>query len=99
MESLLTSLLPQAVRRGAPSQGNAAEDDEPSGSDEVSNALYEAEEAITAIMDGSSPIALAPQGAYVRRLQHQLADRYNLGSRSRGKEPNRRVEIFREGLQ
>jgi hypothetical protein len=50
-------------------------------------------------MDGASPIALAPQGAYVRRLQHQLADRYNLGSRSRGKEPNRRVEIFREGLQ
>ncbi|MEA2525534.1 MAG: hypothetical protein QOF01_1025 [Thermomicrobiales bacterium] len=99
MESLLTSLLPQAVKRGGLNQGNPGEGDEPSSTDEVSNALYEAEEAISAVMDGSTPIALAPQGAYVRRLQHQLADRYNLGSRSRGKEPNRRVEIFREGLQ
>jgi stage III sporulation protein SpoIIIAA len=101
MESLLTSLLPQAVRRSAPNHGNGngREDDAPSGSDEVSHALYEAEEAISAVMEGAAPIALAPQGAYVRRLQHQLADRYNLGSRSRGKEPNRRVEIFREGLQ
>jgi stage III sporulation protein SpoIIIAA len=101
MESLLTSLLPQAVRRSAPNQGNGngRDEDAPSGTDEVSHALYEAEEAITAVMEGAAPIALAPQGAYVRRLQHQLADRYNLGSRSRGKEPNRRVEIFREGLQ
>ncbi|HEY7031853.1 MAG TPA: R3H domain-containing nucleic acid-binding protein, partial [Thermomicrobiales bacterium] len=98
MESLLTSLLPQAVRRGDPQQGNGSQGGS-GGSDEVSDALFEAEEAISAVMDGASPIALAPQGAYVRRLQHQLADRYNLGSRSRGKEPNRRVEIFREGLQ
>jgi hypothetical protein len=28
-------------------------------------------------------------------LQHQMATRYNLVSRSRGKEPNRRVKIFR----
>jgi stage III sporulation protein SpoIIIAA len=98
MESLLTSLLPQAVRRGEPPQGNGSQGGS-NGSDEVSDALFEAEEAISAVMDGASPIALAPQGAYVRRLQHQLADRYNLGSRSRGKEPNRRVEIFREGLQ
>lgn len=101
MESLLTSLLPQAVRRSAPANGNGngREDDAPSETDEVSHALYEAEEAISAVMEGAAPIALAPQGAYVRRLQHQLADRYNLGSRSRGKEPNRRVEIFREGIQ
>ena len=103
MESLLTSLLPQAVRRAVPAHGNGngngREDDAPSGADEVSTALYEAEEAISAVMEGSTPIALAPQGAYVRRLQHQLADRYNLGSRSRGKEPHRRVEIYREGLQ
>jgi stage III sporulation protein SpoIIIAA len=101
MESLLTSLLPQAIRRTAPNHanGNGKNDDAPSGSDEVSQGLYEAEEAISAVMEGAAPIALAPQGAYVRRLQHQLADRYNLGSRSRGKEPNRRVEIFREGIQ
>ncbi|MGI8643848.1 MAG: R3H domain-containing nucleic acid-binding protein [Thermomicrobiales bacterium] len=67
--------------------------------DIVSRALWEAEEAIGAVMHGAPPIALAPQGAYVRRIQHQMADRYNLASRSRGKEPNRRVEIFREGIQ
>ncbi len=67
--------------------------------DIVSRALWEAEEAIGAIMHGAPPIALAPQGAYVRRIQHQMADRYSLASRSRGKEPNRRVEIYREGIQ
>jgi predicted RNA-binding protein Jag len=44
-------------------------------------------------------VALTPQGSYVRKLQHQLADRYNLGSRSKGREPNRRVEIYRQGIQ
>jgi stage III sporulation protein SpoIIIAA len=39
-------------------------------------------------------VELEPQNAYVRRLQHQIADRYNLESRSYGKEPNRRVQIF-----
>jgi stage III sporulation protein SpoIIIAA len=98
MENLLTSLLPQTPSRGESQPGNGSAGGS-TGSDEVSDALFEAEEAISAVMDGASPIALAPQGAYVRRLQHQLADRYNLGSRSRGKEPHRRVEIFREGLQ
>ena len=37
---------------------------------------------------------LAPQNAYVRRLQHQMAERHNLMSRSRGTEPNRRVELL-----
>ena len=40
---------------------------------------------------------LPPANAYIRRLQHQMATRYNLISRSRGKEPNRRVKIFRSG--
>lgn len=63
--------------------------------DSVTSALYETEEAINSVMDGSPPIELRPQAPYIRRLQHQLADRYNLGSRSRGHEPNRRVEIYR----
>ncbi|MGE3910308.1 MAG: R3H domain-containing nucleic acid-binding protein, partial [Chloroflexota bacterium] len=33
----------------------------------------------------------------VRRLQHQLAERYNLGSRSLGREPYRRVQLFPRG--
>ena len=39
-------------------------------------------------------VELEPQNAYVRRLQHQIAGRYNLESRSHGKEPNRRVQVF-----
>ena len=69
----------------------------PGDGDPITNAMYEAEEAITAVLDGAPPIELRPQAPYIRRLQHQLADRYNLGSRSRGREPHRHVEIFREG--
>jgi stage III sporulation protein SpoIIIAA len=65
--------------------------------DPVTSAMFEAEEAITAVLDGASPVELRPQAPYIRRLQHQLADRYNLGSRSRGREPNRHVEIYRDG--
>lgn len=72
----------------------------PKASDDVvTRAMIEAEDAIAHIMGGSPPISLAPQGAYVRRLQHQMADRYNLGSRSRGREPYRHVELFRLGMQ
>jgi stage III sporulation protein SpoIIIAA len=63
----------------------------------VAAALEETEDAIGAVIGGMHSIILAPQTKYVRRLQHQLADRYNIGSRSKGKEPNRRVELYREG--
>ncbi|HMM41968.1 MAG TPA: R3H domain-containing nucleic acid-binding protein [Thermomicrobiales bacterium] len=66
--------------------------------DPIESAMFEAEDAINAILDGAPPIELRPQAPYIRRLQHQLADRYNLGSRSRGREPHRHVEIYREGL-
>ena len=42
-------------------------------------------------------VELTPQNAYIRRLQHQMAQRYNLTSRSRGREPYRRVRIYRDG--
>lgn len=64
--------------------------------DPLESAMFEAEEAITAVLDGAPPIELRPQAPYIRRLQHQLADRYNLGSRSRGREPQRHVEIYRQ---
>jgi hypothetical protein len=63
----------------------------------VAAALEETEDAIGAVIGGMHSIVLAPQTKYVRRLQHQLADRYNIGSRSKGKEPHRRVELYREG--
>jgi hypothetical protein len=41
----------------------------------------------------SEAAELSPQNAYIRRLQHQLAERANLVSRSGGREPDRRVRI------
>lgn len=64
-------------------------------SDPVSYAMQEAEVAIGQIMEGAQPMELSPQNSYIRRLQHQLADRYNLESVSKGREPYRRVKIFR----
>jgi stage III sporulation protein SpoIIIAA/PHD/YefM family antitoxin component YafN of YafNO toxin-antitoxin module len=59
-------------------------------------AMLEAEDAIHQVLNkGLTTAELAPANAYIRRLQHQMASRYNLLSRSRGKEPNRRVKIFR----
>jgi len=57
-------------------------------------ALRETAEAIGLVESSGRPIELSPQNAYVRRLQHQLAERHNLMSRSRGAEPNRRVELL-----
>jgi hypothetical protein len=39
-------------------------------------------------------VELSPQRAYIRRLQHEIAQRYNLSSRSLGREPERRVRIL-----
>ncbi|HLZ30131.1 MAG TPA: R3H domain-containing nucleic acid-binding protein [Chloroflexota bacterium] len=57
------------------------------------NALHETEEAITRVLETSAPVELSPQSAYIRRLQHQLAEQHSLSSRSTGKEPYRRVRI------
>jgi stage III sporulation protein SpoIIIAA len=64
--------------------------------DETQQALLETEDAIHQVLNkGLTTAELPPANAYIRRLQHQMATRYNLLSRSRGKEPNRRVKIFR----
>ena len=57
-------------------------------------ALRETEEAIGLVARESQPVELAPQNAYVRRLQHQMAERANVVSRSRGREPYRRVRLY-----
>ena len=57
-------------------------------------ALRETEEAIGMVINGSEPVELSPQNAYIRRLQHQMAERANLVSRSRGREPFRRVRLY-----
>lgn len=62
-------------------------------------ALQEAQEAVERVWQGESFVELTPQSSYVRRLQHQLASRYNLDSQSIGQEPERRVTLFRERAQ
>jgi stage III sporulation protein SpoIIIAA len=59
-------------------------------------ALRETAEAIGLVQESGRSMELAPQNAYVRRLQHQMAEQHNLMSRSRGSEPNRRVQLLPE---
>jgi len=61
----------------------------------IGSAMNEAQEAITQVKEGEGAVELSPQNAYIRRLQHLLAERHNLVSRSLGKEPGRRVRILR----
>jgi stage III sporulation protein SpoIIIAA len=57
-------------------------------------ALRETEEAIGLVLNRAEAVELSPQNAYIRRLQHQMAERANLVSRSRGREPYRRVRLY-----
>jgi stage III sporulation protein SpoIIIAA len=63
----------------------------------ISLATKEAEEAIAQVIEGQKTVELSPQNSYLRMLQHQLAERYNLSSKSTGREPRRRVKIFHTG--
>jgi stage III sporulation protein SpoIIIAA len=57
-------------------------------------AMRETEDAIEVVLASSAPVELSPQNAYIRRLQHQMAERANVVSRSRGREPYRRVRLY-----
>jgi stage III sporulation protein SpoIIIAA len=81
-----------------PSSSDEEEEDAPpiEFDDSTQRAMLETEDAIHQVLNkGLTTAELAPANAYIRRLQHQMATRYNLFSRSRGKEPHRRVKIFR----
>ena len=54
-------------------------------------------EAIDAVLNGERWVELPPASSYIRRIQHEMARSAELVSHSYGKEPNRRVRIFREG--
>jgi stage III sporulation protein SpoIIIAA len=62
--------------------------------DPMAEVFRETEDAIAKVIEEGRPIELAPANSYVRRVQHQLATRYNLESKSAGKEPLRRVKIL-----
>jgi hypothetical protein len=66
---------------------------------EEDQAVQEAEEAVEEILNdttgGLNSLELAPQNSYLRRLQHQVAEKYKMVSESVGVEPVRRVRISR----
>lgn len=57
-------------------------------------ALTEVERAIAEAFESAKAVELEPQNSYIRRLQHQLVQRYGLTSESKGEEPFRRVVIY-----
>jgi len=59
-------------------------------------AMQSTQAAIDAVLNGERSVELPPATAYIRRLQHQMARQANLTSHSYGKEPYRRVRIFRD---
>jgi hypothetical protein len=64
--------------------------------DEETEARLETERAINQILNGEKhTVELSPRNNYLRRLQHQMAERYNIRSDSQGREPNRRVRVYR----
>lgn len=64
--------------------------------DLFTQAMRETQEAIQRILNGADTVELRPQAATIRSQQHQLARAANLISHSYGREPHRRVRIFRE---
>jgi stage III sporulation protein SpoIIIAA len=62
-------------------------------------ALREVEEAIGIVHEQAKPVELSPQNAYIRRLQHQMAERAHLVSHSRGREPYRWVRLYPDTSQ
>jgi hypothetical protein len=62
-------------------------------------AMRELDEAISLVRAESKPVELSPQNAYLRKLQHRAAEAANLVSRSRGREPFRRVRVYPEKVR
>ncbi|MBP9675176.1 MAG: AAA family ATPase [Anaerolineaceae bacterium] len=60
---------------------------------EVTN---QTESAIQAVLNGQRWVDLPPATSSIRRIQHEMARQAQLVSHSYGKDPNRRVRIFRE---
>jgi stage III sporulation protein SpoIIIAA len=58
--------------------------------------LQQTKAAIEAVRNGERWIELPPASSYIRRIQHEMARDAKLVSHSYGKEPRRRVRIFRE---
>lgn len=63
---------------------------------EMDDIQVETQAAIASVLNGERWVDLPPGTSTVRRLQHEMARQAELVSHSYGKEPRRRVRIFRE---
>jgi stage III sporulation protein SpoIIIAA len=95
----MEQIIAQVFGLDVPTHTAGDDDDEVIGeldmnSDPVKSAIIQTEEAVHQVMNKGQPVELPPQNAFIRRLQHQIAERYNLLSQSRGREPFRRVKIY-----
>ncbi|GAB4577641.1 MAG: AAA family ATPase [Anaerolineales bacterium] len=68
----------------------------PGGEENEEGVMGATRAAIEAVLNGENWVELPPASAYIRRQQHELARQARLVSHSYGKEPYRRVRIFRE---
>ncbi len=64
--------------------------------DVFTEAMREAQEGIQQVVNGATTIELQPRSAAIRSQQHQLVRAATLLSHSYGREPYRRVRIFRK---
>ncbi|MBC8447930.1 MAG: Flp pilus assembly complex ATPase component TadA [Chloroflexi bacterium] len=64
--------------------------------DSFAEAMRETDEAIRRVLAGTEIVELQPQPAFIRRQQHEMAREARLVSHSQGREPRRRVRIYRE---
>ncbi len=92
MRHMLETLFPQAAKSAAKSASNMKVDDY-----NIEKAIKEAERAVQEVKENNEEVQLSPQVAYIRRLQHLVAERNNLASESRGLGTERRVSIYPEG--
>jgi stage III sporulation protein SpoIIIAA len=63
--------------------------------EETDGALEEALEGISRVRSTGSSMELAPRSPELRKLQHELIGKHELASKSIGKEPLRRVKVYR----
>jgi len=63
---------------------------------DMDTAASQAQNAIQLVMGGQRFVDLPPAASSIRRMQHEMARQAQLISHSYGKEPNRRVRIFRD---
>ena len=96
VSEFLTSLArDQGIELPLSSGPMSGRDSDGVNEDTLAAARAEVEEAARRVMSGEFSVQLEPQRPYIRRLQHMLAEQFNLASTSRGRDPQRGVLIYR----